>query len=168
MAGISSVIPHQIALIGHFPIIFTAFIYRGPYGNYRFNPHLLELFYHGIRIRPVSWLKFKFSLHGPVEKVYHDSIHGKPSPFMLSCNGQKLLLISVAQLALPVSHAIFRHHGSSSGSGAVLLQNFCGRISCGNEIVHLFGRPCMPFRFVCPKGNHSDRRVIPEKTIASA
>ena len=164
----ASVCPDKVAIIAHLSEIFASFVNSRPYGNYCLNSKLLQFLYHRLRIRPVTLFELKVTLHGPVKKVNNNGIHGKTSSLMLPCYLQKLLLITVAQLALPVTKTKLRHHGRTSRGITVLLFYLSRCIPCCNKIVDLFRPLCIPLSLICPKGSCSDRRVIPEKSITPA
>ena len=94
--AVSPVGMHEIPFSVHLPEIFAALIHRGPDRNNRFYAHILQFFYHGIRVGPVSFFKFEISLHGPVEKIHHNGIHGESASFMLSGNRKDFLLGTVS------------------------------------------------------------------------
>ena len=119
----------------HFRKVFTLIIYHRPDRNHQFDSHFLQFPDHCVRIRPVSGIKSPISLLWPVEKVYYDHVNRNPSSLILSGYFQQLLLGLIAELALPESHTVFRHHGDFSCSIGIGFLNFCRCIPRSDPIV---------------------------------
>ena len=168
MIGVTSVILNQIAVFVHFTIVFTAFVHSRPYGNYGFYAQLFQLFNHSIGIGPISGFKFEFTLHGPMEEVYYDSIHGKTSSLMFSCHCKNFILITITQLTLPITQTVFRHHRASACCSRILFNNLSRCISCCNKVVHLLGGLSDPLCLIGTEGYRTDSRIVPEETVSSA
>ena len=103
-----------------------------------------------------------------MEEVYNDGIHGQAALFVFPCHIQDLLLVAVAQFALPVTETEFRHHGAAPGSERVVLFDLHRSIAGSDIVIQFFGAFCIPFGFVGRKGSGADGRIVPEEAIAAA
>ena len=159
---------HQIAVFGHEGIIAAAFIHRRPYGHHRFHAHIVQFLHHGVRVGPVPGFKAEVALQRPMEKVDHDGIQRQAPALMLPGHVQQFLLRAVAQLALPVAKAVFRHHGRAARRQRILGFDLGGRISGGDEVVQLHGAFGVPFRHVGGESHGADGGIVPQKAIAPA
>ena len=158
----------QIAHLIHGTEILAALIDGRPDRDNCLDSHLFQLFYHCFRIRPVSRLKLEVALSGPVEEIDDDGIHRQASSLVLSRHRQKLILSAVTQLALPVSKTILRHHRGTPCCSRILLLDFRRRIARCDKVIQLFRTFGTPLCLVGSERRCTDRRVVPEKTVASA
>ena len=128
----------------------------------------MQLVHHGFRIRPVGLVKFPVSLHGPVEEIDNDLIDLDAFLLILSCYREHFLLCAVTEFALPQTHAVLREHGRTPGHSCVVFHDFLRTVRNREPVIHLSGRTGRPLRIVLSEGCLTDRRVVPEHTIAKA
>jgi len=100
-----------------------------------------------------------------MEKVDNYHRNRKPPFFIFPGDIEKLILGPVAQLALPKTHAIFRHHGNGSCRLSIGFFNFSRAVPRGNPVIQLFGRLGFPNGNVFSKGDLPYGGIVPEKTI---
>ena len=159
---------HQVALLTHGAEVFAALIHRGPHGYHRLDAHGPQLLHHALGVGPFVGLKLVVALHGPVEKVNHDHVQGQATALVLPGHGKDFLLGAVAQLALPVAHAVFGHHGGAPCGGGILALNLRGGVPGGDEVVQLAGAAGLPLGDVGAEGGCADGGIVPQKAIAPA
>ena len=137
---------HKKSLLFHFFVIFTSPVDLRPDGNHRLNAHLMQLVDHCLRIREVFLVKTVITASWPVIVVDHKNIQRNAAFFVLARHVQNLLLVVVAQLALPEAKAVLRHHRNFTNGICKVLFNFCRGIACGYPVVELLCGACQPFR----------------------
>ncbi len=103
-----------------------------------------------------------------MEKVHHNGIQRQATPFVFTGHGKQFFLGAVAQLALPIAHAVFRHHGAHAGDGGILLFNFSRGIAGSNVIIQLHAAVGLPFGLVGAEGHRTDGRIVPKEAIPPA
>ena len=163
---LAEVVPGKIPQFFHLFIILALLIHGGPDGYHQFDSHPLQFLHHGFQIRPVILIEFPVALMRPMEIVRHDHINRKASALVFPRHLQQFFLGLIAKLALPESHSIIWHHRHLARGICICLFDLGGRIPCGDPIIHLSGGMCDPFRQVLSKGDASDRRIVPEHSIA--
>ena len=104
----------------------------------------------------------------PVEEIYHYDVYRKISAFILPCNPQDLILRFVAELALPESESILRHHGNLPRYIRIMMLNFRRCVRRGDPVIQLFGGFRVPFRQILSKRHRPDGWVIPEHPVSAA
>ena len=162
------IIAHKISALRHFSEVFRASVHRRPYRDHRFNPHIPQFCNHAAGIRETAAVKAEIAFQRPVEEVYNNHIHGISAFFMFPRHTEHFLLCAVAQLTLPVPHAILRHHGHMSRHIGIMPQNHLRRIpGCNPVIQFLAGLRC-PFSQIHAEYALSDGWIVPEKTIPAA
>ncbi len=158
----------DIAPICHFAVVLALFINGRPYGHDRLNAHVLEFLDHRVGVGPIEGLELEIPLARPVEEVHHDGVQREAHRLVLAGDGHQLILGAVAQLALPVAHAVFGHHGGAAGGGGVVVFDLRGGVAAGDEVVQLLGGAGRPFGAVGAEGGGADGRVVPQEAIAPA
>ena len=103
----------QETLLHHLFVVLTSPVDGRPDRHHQLDVHLLQLFHHGIRIRPVGRVKLPFSLQGPMEEVDHDEIDRQLTSFVFSCNVKQFFLCLIAKLALPEAETVLRYELAS-------------------------------------------------------
>ena len=159
---------YQHALVCHFSEILAPLVDCRPDRNHRFNSKGFQLPDHRLRVGPVAGFKLEIALARPVEEIHNDGVHGKPAPLVFTRHCQEFILSAVAQLALPVSQTEFRHSRRSSGCRGVVLGYLRRSVSGGYEVIKVTRRSCIPFRLVSAERRRSNRRIVPEETVAAA
>ena len=159
---------HKKSLLFHFFVIFTSPVDLRPDGNHRLNAHLVQLVDHCLRIREVFLVKTVITASWPVIVVDHKNIQRNAAFFVLARHVQNLLLVVVAQLALPEAKAVLRHHRNFTNGICKVLFNFCRGIACGYPVVELLCGACQPFRCVRSEMNLTDRCIVPQEAVAKA
>ena len=157
---------HQIPFFFHLTEIFRTVIHRRPHRNHQLHAQLFQPSAHSRNIRPVFWIKPEISFLRPVKEICNDHIHRNSKFMVFFSYCQKFLLCTVAKFALPESQAILRHHRRFSCQAHIIFFNFRRRVSGDHKIINLFRRFRFPFRTVHCKGYTSNRRIIPQKSIA--
>ena len=157
---------HEKSLLFHFFVIFTSPVDLRPDGNHRLNAHLVQLIDHCLRIREVFLVKTVITASWPVIVVDHKNIQRNAAFFVLARHVQNLLLVVVAQLALPEAKAVLRHHRNFTNGICKVLFNFCRGIACGYPVVELLCGACQPFRCVRSEMNLTDRCIVPQEAVA--
>ena len=157
---------HQKALLLHLLIVLAAKIHLRPYGNHQLHAHFLQFLRHGLRIREKLLVEAVIAHSGPVEKVADDHVHRDASSLILPRHVQKLLLIPVAQLALPEAKAVLRHLGSGSHRPSIGLLDLVRRIPRRDPVIHLLRAFRIPFRGVGSEAHPADGRIVPQETVS--
>ena len=158
----------DVAVISHGVEVLALFVDGGPHGHDGLDAHVLELLHHRVGIRPIEGLKLEVALAGPVEEIHHDRVQGQAHGLVLAGDGHQLILGAVAQLALPVAHAVLGHHGSAAGGGGVVVLNLRRSVAAGDVVVQLLGGAGRPLGAVGGEGGGADGRVVPQEAIAAA
>ena len=157
---------HEESLLFHFFVILASPVDLRPDGNHRLDAHLMQLVDHCFRIREVFLVKTVITASWPVIVVDHKNIQRNAAFFVLARHVQNLLLVVVAQLALPQAHTVLREFRRAAGHCGVIFQDLFRCIGCGQPVVHIFGRACSPFGVVLSEGYLSDSRIVPQHTIS--
>ena len=171
VAHIGVVDPHtlfhagQQSLCLHLVKVLALVVYHRPYRYHQLNAHLLELCNHCIRIRPVGRIKSPVALLRPVEEIDHDHIDRNTTTMIFSCHLKQLLLGLIAQLALPESKSVLRHHRHLTGRIRISLFDLCRCIACGDPVVQFLRGLYLPGRDVLIEADSSDRRIVPEEAV---
>ena len=159
---------HEESLLFHFFVILASPVDLRPDGNHRLNAHLVQLVDHCLRIREVFLVKTVITASWPVIIVDDKDIQRNAAFFVLACHIQYLLLIVVAQFALPEAKAVLRHHRNFTNGICKVLFNFCRGIACGYPVVELLCGACQPFRCVRSEMNLTDRCIVPQEAVVKA
>ena len=101
-----------------------------------------------------------------MEEIHHDNADGQSPALILPGHLQQLLLGLVAELALPVAHGEFRHHGHLAGGVRVGLLDLGGGIPGGDPVVQLLGGEGLPGGDVFAEIHPSNGGVVPQEAIA--
>ena len=100
-----------------------------------------------------------------MEEVADDHVNGQPPALILPGHLQQLLLIPVAQLALPEAQTVFGHHGHGAGHGSIGVYQIGGRVAHGEPVVHLLGAVGLPLGSVLSEGHAAHGGVVPEEAV---
>ena len=157
---------HEESLLFHFFVILASPVDLRPDGNHRLDAHLMQLIDHCFRIREIFFIKTIITASWPVIIVDDKDIQRNAAFFVLACHIQYLLLIVVAQFALPEAKAVLRHHRNFTNGICKVLFNFCRGIACGYPVVELLCGACQPFRCVRSEMNLTDRCIVPQEAVA--
>ena len=152
---------YQHILLLHLFVVFTAKIYGRPDRNHGFYAKLLQLLYHGSRIREEFFIETPVTAVGPVIEVDHDDVQGDIPFLVFTGNGKHLLLIIVAQLALPESKTVFGHHGRFSGCVGISFFYFSRSVACSDPVVQLFTGAGSPLCRIRAEMDISHSGIIP-------
>ena len=152
---------YQHILLLHFFVVFTAKIYGRPDRNHGFYAKLLQLLYHGSRIREKFFIETPVTAVGPVIEVDHDDVQGDIPFLVFTGNGKHLLLIIVAQLALPEAKTVFGHHGRFSGCVGISFFYFGRSVACSDPVVQLFTGAGSPLCRIRAEMDISHSGIIP-------
>ena len=87
---------------------------------------------------------------------------------MLSCHRQKLILCTITQLTLPISHTIFWHHRRTPCCKGILGFDFRRSITRSNKIIQFLRTLGIPLCLVHTKCHSTNGRIVPKETISSA
>ena len=159
---------HEESLLFHFFVILASPVDLRPDGNHRLDAHLMQLVDHCFRIREIFFIKTIITASWPVIIVDDKDIQRNAAFFVLACHIQYLLLIVVAQFALPEAKAVLRHHRNFTNGICKVLFNFRRGITCGYPVVELLCGACQPFRCVRSEMNLTDRCIVPQEAVAKA
>ena len=158
----------QEPLLLHLLIVFAPPVDLRPDGNHRLDPHFLQFLYHCLRIREVFFVKAVVTAARPVIIVDDQHIQRDVSLLVLPGNVQNLLLIVIAQFALPEAKSVLRHHRDSSCRQRVFFLNLLWIVPGCDPVVQLFCAFCHPLRGIGPEMHLSDRRIVPQESITEA
>lgn len=128
---------------------------------YGFYAKLLQLLYHGSRIREEFFIETPVTAVGPVIEVNHDDVQGDIPFLVFTGNGKHLLLIIVAQLALPEAKTVFGHHGRFSGCVGISFFYFSRSVACSDPVVQLFTGAGSPLCRIRAEMDISHSGIIP-------
>ena len=159
---------YKESLLFHFFVIFTSPVNLRPDGNHRFDAHLMQLIDHRLRIREIFFVKTVIAASWPVIVVDHENIQRNAAFFVLARHVQNLLLIVVAQLALPEAQAVLRHHRNFTNGICEVLLDLRRSIACGYPVVELFCGARQPFGRVRSEMYFADRCIVPQEAVAKA
>ena len=165
---VAAVSRHQQAALCHFAEVDALFVDGRPDGYNRLHAHCFQFVHHRLRIRPVPRLKAEITLPRPVEEVDDDGIQRQPAALHFARDRQQFLLRPVAQLALPVAHAVFGHHRGAPGCGGVVRFDVRRGVARRDEIIQLFGGFCRPLRDIRAERRRADCRIVPQEAVAAA
>ena len=103
-----------------------------------------------------------------MEKVADNDVNREIAALVFARHFQELFLVPVAQLALPETEAVLRHHGREAGGAGIVQADIRRLIPGGHPVVQLLGGIRMPDRAVIAEGNGADRRIVPEESVTAA
>ena len=158
----------QHTLFLHFLEVLAAQVDLRPDGDHQLDPHFLQLLAHGLGIGEEFFVKAEVAHARPVEEVDDDYVNGKLALFVFPGDLQHLLLIPVAQLALPESQSVFGHHGHRAGRFGIGLFDLGGGIPGGHPVVQLLGAVGDPLGAVAAEGGAADGRIVPQEAVSAA
>lgn len=86
-------------------------------------------------IRPEFGIEAPLSLVLPVEEVSDDDVQWDLASPMLTRHFEQLLLVPVAEFALPEAQSVLRHHGNTAGHPTVGLFDLGGGVARNNPVI---------------------------------
>ena len=137
-----------------------------PYGYHHANAHIVQFAAHGARVRPKLFLEAEVTHARPVEEINDDDIDGNAAALELACHVQHLLLIPVAQLALPETETPFGHRRCMTGGVGILPLDVLWLVADSDPIIELTGGLGHPTGAVLGEFRGADCRVVPQEPIA--
>ena len=158
----------DVALLVHFLIILGQQRDLRPDGDHQLHAHLLELAHHCLGIGPELLIEAEVAHVRPVEEVHHDHVHRDAAAVVLARDGEQLLLVPVAQLALPEAQAVLGHGGGVTHGVGVGGLDLGGGIAGADPVVHLPGAVGDPLHQVFAKARAADGGVVPQEAVALA
>ena len=154
------------ALLVHLPEVLALERDLRPDGDHQLHAHGLELLDHGLGIGPELLVKAEVAHVRPVEEVHDDHVHGDAAAVVLARDVQELLLVPIAQLALPEAQAVLGHLGRVADGVGVLALDVAGGVAGADPVVHLLGALGGPLHEVAAKARPADGGIVPEEAVA--
>ena len=139
----------------------AAGFYRRPDGHHQFNAERFQFFNHGFWVWPVNRIKTPGALIRPVEEINNHHGQRQMSAVILARHLQHLLLVAVAQFALPQSADEFRGGRGSPGRTSVLTSHLRDAVACRYPVIHFFSHPCGPYGVVFRQYRFTNGWVVP-------
>ena len=139
-----------------------------PDGDHELDTEVVELVGHGPGVGPELLVEAEVAHLGPVEEVRDDHVQRQAAALVLAGHLEQLLLVPVAQLALPETEAVLRHHRGVAGRVRVRRRDLGGGVARGHPVVELFRGLGEPLGAVHGEGGAPDRGVVPEESIPRA
>ncbi len=159
---------YQKSLLLHLLVILTAPVHLRPDGYHHPDTHILYLPDHRRRIREIFLVKTPVTAPGPMVVIDHQHIYRNLTLLVFPGNLQHLLLIVIAQLALPEAQTVLRHHRRPARHGRIGLLDLCRRVSRRDPVIQLPGIFRDPFRSVAAEMHLAYGRIMPQKAIPQA
>ena len=158
----------QQAIGLHLGVVVAQRVDRGPDRHHELHAEPVQLVHHGRRVRPLLGVELPVAHVGPVEVVGHDDRERQPAPLVLPGHAEQLVLVPVAELALPEAGRPVREHGRPSGHAGVPAQHVRGLVRGGDPVVPLAGGLADPPRGRRAQLDPADPRVVPQEAVTQA
>ena len=156
----------QIVVALHFHEILGRGGHLRPDRHHELDAHRVEFGDHRLWIRPEFVLELVVAKVGPVEEIDDDEIERDLAALELARHIEQLLLVPVAQLALPEAHAPLGHRRRMPGRVGVLGLDLRIGAARGDPIVDLIGGLRRPLGTVAAERGAPDRRIVPQEPVA--
>ena len=121
---------------------------------------------HGLRVGPELCVEAEIAHQRPMEEVDDDQVDRDVAALELAGGLKQLLLVPVAQLALPEAQAPLRHDGRVAGGVGVLALDLRRGVAGGDPVVDLVAGRCLPLRAGFGERGAADRRIVPQEAVA--